>query len=668
MKIKNKMIYAMTISIIILWEIIIGNVFSTDETDSTNIRILYEYNNDENYVIAKIISEEELEDTKPTWKLSENKKEYTKIYRENMNYTTQVKDVTGKVTNIEVNIKDVKKLEVGIEYEYNEDSNEVLAIMRSNVRLKDTKPTWKLSEDKKTYTKLYNTNTQYNTRVESINGEVIDTEINVKGVKKLAINIEYEYMKETNEVLAIMKSNIKLKDTKPTWKLSDDEKTYTKLYKANVQYSTKVESINGEVIDIKVRITDIDDEGPQITLEYKYNLNNTITIYMKSNEELKDTKPTWKLNENKMVYEKEYESTERNYNTTVQDKYGNISNVNIFFKKKNEDVKLGQTNLKIGYIYTKNDEVIVQLLSDKEFKDTKPTWTLSEDKKTYTKIYHNDEDYMTSIKFLNGDSGNIRIIIDYFFKITYEKNIYGYSGAAIQGKSGGTNLEYFRYGSGPNVMFLTFCVHGYEDSWDRDGGVLVDIANNLYNRLLTEQDKNIAKKWTIYIFPEVNPDGRRLGNSNYGPGRRTLYSKIGKGIDINRSWQTGSTYKRYTDSRNYNGTAGFQAYEAEYLRDFLLSRKSKSGKTILVDLHGWENQLIGDAEVCQYYKKQYTSCRTSGYGRYGTQYLITWARQNLGAKVSLVELPVARNYEQVNNMKLSDKYINATLEMLRNEI
>ena len=158
-----------------------------------------------------------------------------------------------------------------------------------------------------------------------------------------------------------------------------------------------------------------------------------------------------------------------------------------------------------------------------------------------------------------------------------------------------------------------------------------------------------------------------MGTSNQGPGRTTLYSKVGRGIDINRSWQTGSYYKTYTSNRNYNGTAGFQAYEAEYLRDFLLSHKSQNGKTILVDLHGWENQLIGDEEVCRYYKNQYPSCRTTGYGRYGTQYLITWARLNLGAKVSLVELPLAKNYEQVNNMRLSDKYINATLEMLRNE-
>ena len=242
---------------------------------------------------------------------------------------------------------------------------------------------------------------------------------------------------------------------------------------------------------------------------------------------------------------------------------------------------------------------------------------------------------------------------------------YGYSGAYLRGVSGGTELICYKYGEGPNVMFATFCLHGFEDSWRADGEVLVNAGKQFYERLLADKDVDLAKKWTIYIFPEVNPDGRRLGYTNDGPGRTTLYSEVGQGIDINRSWQTGSSYVTYTDSRNYNGTQGFQAYEAKYLRDFLLQHKSKDGQTVLVDLHGWQDQLIGDEEICKYYKTQYPSCRTTGYGRYGTQYLITWARQNLGAKVSLVELPLAKDYSEVINMRLIEKYIEGTLQMLR---
>ena len=250
-------------------------------------------------------------------------------------------------------------------------------------------------------------------------------------------------------------------------------------------------------------------------------------------------------------------------------------------------------------------------------------------------------------------------------KIEYGTGIYGISGAATVGAIGGSELRYCKYGSGPNVFFATFCVHGFEDAWYSDGTYLTEIADSFYNQLVASQDSFIADKWTIYIFPEVNPDGRKLGYTNRGPGRLTLYSQVGRGIDINRSWQTGSSYVRYTDDRNYNGTAGFQAYEAAALRDFLLSHKSTSGQTVLVDLHGWENQLIGNAQIANYYKTYFPSCSTRNYESYGTQYIISWARQNLGAKVTLVELPFAANRVQANNMGLGTKYINATLQMLR---
>ena len=250
-------------------------------------------------------------------------------------------------------------------------------------------------------------------------------------------------------------------------------------------------------------------------------------------------------------------------------------------------------------------------------------------------------------------------------KIEYGTGEYGYSGAAIHGVAGGTSLRYYKYGSGPNVFFATFCVHGFEDSWAADGFILTCIADNLYNKLIAMQDKAIADKWTIYIFPEVNPDGRRMGYTNNGPGRLTLYSQAGRGIDINRSWQTGNSYTRYTDSRNYNGTAGFQAYEASALRDFMLSHKSTSGQTVVVDLHGWENQLIGNEQIAKYYKAYIPTCDTRNYGVYGNQYIVSWARQNLGAKATLVELPKANSPEHLNSMGLSDLYIYATLQMLR---
>ena len=261
-------------------------------------------------------------------------------------------------------------------------------------------------------------------------------------------------------------------------------------------------------------------------------------------------------------------------------------------------------------------------------------------------------------------------------KMEQQEGIYGKTGLEVA-KQGGSELKYLKYGTGENVLFATFAIHGYEDKWDKDGYELVEIANKFYNKLFEERDYELAEKWTIYIFPGVNQDGLQKGSTNNGPGRTTLYSQApeNKGIDLNRCWQIGDTYEKFTSDRNYNGEIGFQAYEAQALRDFMLENKSKNGQTILVDLHGWTQQLIGDENICSYYEKQFPENNKRSVGRYGSGYMISWARTYLGiqgkpAKTALIELPRdgVKNHQSVIDKDFSNRYINATMEMLKNII
>ena len=254
-------------------------------------------------------------------------------------------------------------------------------------------------------------------------------------------------------------------------------------------------------------------------------------------------------------------------------------------------------------------------------------------------------------------------------KIHYSVGTYGESGLKKRRDFKGSELKYFKIGHGKNVFFATFAVHGWEDNFAYDGQELTKIANSFRDKLSIMNDNYIESKWTIYIFPSLNPDGEYFGWTHNGPGRTTLYSDAPehKGIDMNRAWST--DWVKYTTDRNYTGTEPFQAYESRCLRDFLLSHKSSTGQTVLVDLHGWLNETMGDDEIGGYYRSQLgMSKHISAYGR---GYLINWARANLGsngktARSALIELPEANSSQDVNNLELSDKYINATINMLRN--
>lgn len=244
----------------------------------------------------------------------------------------------------------------------------------------------------------------------------------------------------------------------------------------------------------------------------------------------------------------------------------------------------------------------------------------------------------------------------------YQTGNYGRSGLAVKGDRRGSKLKYYKYGKGSKVLFATFSIHGFEDSYSHDGAELTYIAEEFKKYLDNHMDESITRNWTIYIFPNLNPDGQAYGHTNNGPGRTSLFSAAPatQGVDLNRNWSVG--YKREKSARNYNGTAPFQAYEAIDLRNFMLSHQG-STKTITVDTHGWLNETIGDNGLGRYYRNQFGL--PTHINSYGSGYLVNWARTLRNARSVLVELPQVSNHSQTVGRNYAQKYINATMQMLR---
>ena len=173
--------------------------------------------------------------------------------------------------------------------------------------------------------------------------------------------------------------------------------------------------------------------------------------------------------------------------------------------------------------------------------------------------------------------------------------------------------------------------------------------------------EDLVNKWTIYILPISNPDGQHKGWTHNGPGRNTLYSWApeNKGIDMNRCFPV--NYKSMSGDRNYNGTQPLQAFEAESLRNFILS--NKGSQNIVLDVHGWLNETIGDNEIGKYYRNEFDI--SNHIGTYGSGYLIQWARSVPNTRAMLLELPEVQNHSQVVQRNYANKFINATMKILK---
>ncbi|MBO6232727.1 MAG: hypothetical protein J6N78_01495 [Clostridia bacterium] len=341
-----------------------------------------------------------------------------------------------------------------------------------------------------------------------------------------------------------------------------------------------------------------------------------------------------------------------------------IQGVNLKILIDNKEIDITKLNR------TTRDDVLNEIkgYGDETIYNKKPGFCLGVDFSKFNIGYH-------TLKIQGSINGKIIAESEVRFrirkKIEYSSGTYGVTGLKYKGDPRGSNLIYYKYGSGPNVLFATYAIHGFEDKWGMDGWELATIASKFFDTLVDIKDYDINEKWTIYIFPGVNMDGLNYGNTNNGPGRTTLTSADGHGVDLNRCWSE-NFQANYSD-RNYTGSEPFLAYEARYLRDFMLNHRTESGQNVLVDLHGWTQQLIGNREICNFYGKQFPENNRDSIERYGTGYLIGWARKNLGnknktAKTALIELPYdgVNSHQDVINKRFYERYIQATLDMLRN--
>ena len=143
-----------------------------------------------------------------------------------------------------------KTARVDIKYIKNSDGT-VTAIATSNVKFANTKPTWKLSEDGYSYMKTFAKNQEYYTTFTDVFNGKAEKKIEISGVEDFKVTIDY-IENADGTITAIATSNVKFSDTKPTWKLSEDEYSYTKIYNKNENYYTAFTDIFGRTVEKQI--------------------------------------------------------------------------------------------------------------------------------------------------------------------------------------------------------------------------------------------------------------------------------------------------------------------------------------------------------------------------------------------------------------------------------
>jgi len=192
-------------------------------------------------------------------------------------------------------------------------------------------------------------------------------------------------------------------------------------------------------------------------------------------------------------------------------------------------------------------------------------------------------------------------------------------------------------------VLVTFEIHGFEDSYNRDGQVLVDIGNSLINYFYLNPEK--LGSTTLYVVASANPDGLSDGWTNNGPGR----CQTSKGVDINRDLNY--YWTKRTNDRNKT-LSPFSAPESRALRDLVIYVQPND----VVDIHGWLSTTYGTSSLCKYFQNAIGIGRSSELSGV-SGYFSAWATK-YATRTALIELP---------DTKTSDtSVINAFVELFKN--
>lgn len=171
-------------------------------------------------------------------------------------------------------------------------------------------------------------------------------------------------------------------------------------------------------------------------------------------------------------------------------------------------------------------------------------------------------------------------------------------------------------------MLMTFAVHGFEDAYDHDGQVLVEIAEALIAHYGANPDG--LNGHALYIVPCVNPDGLLEGETKNGFGRANA-----SGIDINRDFP--ARWKQYKNARNRTGDAPFASAEARAIRDLAETIQPAWG----VDVHGWIECVYGTRALA----RPFMDAFRVGYASYQTGGKLSQWLALTAEEAVLVELP-----------------------------
>ncbi|MCD7796532.1 MAG: hypothetical protein LUG95_02640 [Clostridiales bacterium] len=184
------------------------------------------------------------------------------------------------------------------------------------------------------------------------------------------------------------------------------------------------------------------------------------------------------------------------------------------------------------------------------------------------------------------------------------------------------------------TIVMDFAMHGFEDSYYRDGKVLVKEANKLIEYYSTHTNK--LKNTRLVIIPALNPDGVVAGTNSKRACSTAFGRCTAKHVDMNRDFKK------------------FKAVESKYNAKLLKKYKPD----VYLNFHSWLNETIGISAICDIASSTlHLSGKQRNIYAYSSGYAIGYVHNKYGCPSALIEYASLSKVNHTNTCKFINKII-----------
>ena len=264
----------------------------------------------------------------------ENKGIITKEYKENTTEEVTVKDIAGNEAKekviVEINNIDKMAPEVEVSYSTKELTKEKVKVtITANEEIQGVTG-WTLSQDKKTLTKTYETNTTEEITVKDVAGNeakaIIEIENIIDTILPKIMEIKYSTTEITNQDVTVMITANEYIELPKGWSYKEVKNIITKTYEANTEEEVIIKDLSGNEAEEKVtvEINNIDRTAPIVTVNKTLSNDKTKSTVMLTADEQIQGVTGWTLSQDKKTLTKTY-TANTTEEVTVKDLAGNES-------------------------------------------------------------------------------------------------------------------------------------------------------------------------------------------------------------------------------------------------------------------------------------------------------------------------------------------------------